>query len=276
MMSNEIFCPNPNCPFYRLADRDNIVKFGSYNTKQGERGRYRCNECNETFSERALTGFFGLHADKAKIDCAINRIRKGDSLRKISRDMGIKLDTARYWRDRFLGKGSIETKRGIRYNRPVIKRRESTMGLDAASKEVLERAKSDEIKFVLLQFTDILGMMKCVTIPAKSLQNAFDKGVWFDGSSIEGFVRIAESDMILKPDPLTYQVIPWKTEGRKSARLICDIHTPEGKPFGGDPRSILKRALAEAGKMGYEFNTGPEVEFYLLKKDDNGKITTVP
>lgn len=149
------------------------------------------------------------------------------------------------------------------------------MGLDAASKEVLERARSDEVKFILLQFTDILGMMKCVTIPSARLQDALDKGIWFDGSSIEGFVRIAESDMFLKPDPLTYQVIPWKIEGRKSARLICDVHTPDGKPFEGDPRSILKKALAEAGRMGYEFNTGPEVEFYLLKKDD-GRITTVP
>jgi len=261
---------------YRVSNKDNLVKFGSYKTKQGERGRYRCNQCGETFSERAMSGLYGLHADKTKVDEVIKRIKKGDSLRKISRDMGIKLDTVRYWRDRFLKQGSIGTAKGERLNRPVLIRRESTMGLDTASKEVLARAKADEIKFVLLQFTDILGMMKCVTIPAASLQNAFDKGVWFDGSSIEGFVRIAESDMILKPDPLTYQVIPWKTEGRKSARLICDIHTPEGKPFGGDPRSILKRVLAEAGKMGYVFNTGPEVEFYLLKKDDSGKITTVP
>ena len=149
------------------------------------------------------------------------------------------------------------------------------MALDAASKEVLERAKADEIKFVLLQFTDILGMIKCVTIPVSRLHDALDKGIWFDGSSIQGFVRIAESDMFLKPDPLTYQVIPWKIEGRKSARIICDVFTPDGKPFEGDPRSILKKVLAEAGKMGYVFNTGPEVEFYLLKKED-GRITTVP
>lgn len=274
-MINEFFCPNPNCPLYRVSGEDNVVKFGSYRTKGGERGRYRCNRCGETFSERAMTALYGLHADKKKVDKVIKKIKGGDSLRKISREMDIKLDTVRYWRDRFLQQGSIEKKMGIRYNRTVLKRGESKMGLDSASKEVLERAKKEEIKFIQLQFTDILGMMKCVIIPLAKLHDAFEKGVWFDGSSIEGFVRIAESDMILKPDPLTYQVIPWKVEGRKSARLICDIHTPEGKPFEGDPRSILKRALAEAGKMGYQFNTGPEVEFYLFKKE-NGKITTVP
>jgi glutamine synthetase len=263
-MEDELFCPNPNCPLYRVAGQDNIVKFGKYTSKQGSRSRFRCNQCGETFSERALTGLYGLHADKEKVDKVIQQIKKGVSLRQISRDAGIKLDTVRYWRDRF-----------IKHNRQKVERRQSTMGLDAASKEILERAKSDEVKFILLQFTDILGMMKCVTIPVARLHDALDKGIWFDGSSIEGFVRIAESDMILKPDPLTYQVIPWKIEGRKSARLICDVHTPEGKPFEGDPRSILKRVLAEAGKMGYVFNTGPEVEFYLLKKED-GRITTVP
>ena len=149
------------------------------------------------------------------------------------------------------------------------------MALDTASKEVLARAKADGIKFILLQFTDILGAMKCVTIPIERLKDVLDKGIWFDGSSIEGFVRICESDMILRPDPLTYQVIPWKVEGRKSARFICDVHTPVGEPFEGDPRTILKKALTEASKMGYEFNTGPEVEFYLLKRE-NGRITTDP
>ncbi|MFA5840047.1 MAG: glutamine synthetase family protein [Candidatus Margulisiibacteriota bacterium] len=149
------------------------------------------------------------------------------------------------------------------------------MALNSAAKEVLKKAKSDEIKFVLLQFTDILGMMKCVTIPIARLQDVLDKGIWFDGSSIQGFVRICESDMILRPDPATYQVIPWKIEDKKSARFICDVHTPDGNPFEGDPRSILKKSLAEVGKLGYQFNTGPEVEFYLFKKHD-GKITTVP
>lgn len=274
-MIKEPFCPNPHCPLYRVVGEDNIVKFGSYRTKHGERSRFRCNRCGETFSERALTALYGLHADKKTIDKVIKKIERGESLRKISREMDIKLDTVRYWRDRFLKQGSIETQIGVKYNRPVLKRGMNKMPLDAASKEILERAKSDDIKFVLLQFTDILGMIKCVTIPVTRLHDALDKGVWFDGSSIEGFVRIAESDMFLKPDPLTYQVIPWKIEGRKSARIICDVYTPDGKPFEGDPRSILRKVLAEAGKMGYIFNTGPEVEFYLLKKED-GRITTVP
>jgi len=149
------------------------------------------------------------------------------------------------------------------------------MSLDAARKDCLNKAKSDGIKFVILQFTDILGAIKSVTIPIDRLQDVLEKGIWFDGSSIQGFARICESDMILSPDPSTYKVIPWKSEGKRSARIICDVHTPEGEPFEGDPRSILRKAIAEADKMGFVYNTGPEVEFYLLKKDD-GKITTVP
>lgn len=149
------------------------------------------------------------------------------------------------------------------------------MALDTARKDCLSKAKSDGVKFINLQFTDILGAIKSVTIPIDRLQDVLDKGIWFDGSSIQGFVRICESDMILDPDPATYQLIPWKTDGKKSARIICDVHTPEGEPFEGDPRSILKKVLAEADKMGYVYNTGPEVEFYLLKMED-GKITTVP
>ncbi|MFH1826227.1 MAG: type I glutamate--ammonia ligase [bacterium] len=275
-MAKELFCPNQNCPFYRVAGGDNIQKFGSYRSKQGESARFRCKNCGETFSERALTGLYGLHADEKQVKEVLALIKKGNSLRSVSEEVGVKLDTVRYWRDRFLQQGSIETTKGKRYNRQVLKRKVSSMKLDVMSKEVLERAKADEIKFILLQFTDIMGMMKCVTIPLKRLEDVLEKGIWFDGSSIQGFVRIAESDMILKPDPATYQVIPWKVDGRKSARLICDVHTPDGQPFEGDPRSILKRVLAEAGKMGYVFNTGPEVEFYLFKRNDEGKITTVP
>ena len=274
-MSSQYHCPNPNCPLYRVSNSDNIVKFGSYRTKKGERTRLKCTKCGETFSERALSEMFGLHADKKKVYKVLNEIKGGKSLRQISREMDIKLDTIRYWRDRFLNKGLIATEIGDKYNRPVLKRRQSQMSLDTAAKEVLSRAKSDGIKFLLLQFTDIMGMMKCVTVPVERLQDVLEKGIWFDGSSVQGFARICESDMILKPDPTTYQVIPWKVEGRKSARFICDVHTPEGTPFEGDPRSILKKVLAEAGKLGYVFNTGPEVEFYLFKRDE-GRITTVP
>ena len=147
--------------------------------------------------------------------------------------------------------------------------------MEAAKKEVLERVKSDGVKFINLQFTDILGTIKSVSIPAARLSDVLEKGIWFDGSSIEGFVRICESDMILVPDPATYQVTPWTPAERKSARFICDVHTPEGVPFEGDPRSILKKAVNEAKKLGYDYNCGPEVEFYLFKKEE-GKITTDP
>jgi len=121
-MSNELFCPNPNCPLYRVATQDNVVKFGSYMTKKGERGRFRCTRCGETFSERAMTSLYGLHADKKKVDQVIKQIEGGKSLRQISREMGMKLDTVRYWRSRFLKQGSIETKKGSKYNRSILKR----------------------------------------------------------------------------------------------------------------------------------------------------------
>ncbi|MDD5594381.1 MAG: glutamine synthetase family protein, partial [Candidatus Margulisbacteria bacterium] len=149
------------------------------------------------------------------------------------------------------------------------------MALDAASKEVLERAKLDDVRFINLQFTDIMGAIKSVAIPVGRLPDALEKGVWFDGSSILGFVRICESDMYLKLDPSTYVVTPWTPSERKSARFICDIYTPDNKPFEGDPRSILKKTLAEAEKLGYKYNCGPEVEFYLFRRED-GKITTSP
>ncbi|MCX5725724.1 MAG: type I glutamate--ammonia ligase [Candidatus Saganbacteria bacterium] len=147
------------------------------------------------------------------------------------------------------------------------------MAHDELKKDVIARAKKDNVKFVNLQFTDIVGAIKSVTIPIQRLEDSFDKGTWFDGSSIEGFVRIYESDMVLNPDPTTYQILPW-TDPRE-ARLICDIYTPSGEPFKGDPRYILKRALEEAKKAGYIFNTGPELEFFLFKKVDD-RITTVP
>jgi glutamine synthetase len=149
------------------------------------------------------------------------------------------------------------------------------MALDAASKEALERAKSDGVRFINLQFTDILGQIKSVAIPAERLTDVLEKGIWFDGSSILGFVRICESDMILRPDPATYMITPWTPAERRSARFLCDVHTPDGKPFEGDPRSILKKGLTHAQKLGYVYNCGPEVEFYLFKKEDS-KITTSP
>src|SRR5210317_1683964 len=132
--------------------------------------------------------------------------------------------------------------------------------------EILEQVKKDNVKFVQLQFTDLLGIVKSITIPVEHLPGSLEDGTWFDGSSIEGFTRIHESDMFLRPDVNTYAVIPWlKRESGNTARFICDVCTPDGEPFEGDPRYILKKALAEAEAMGYNFNTGPELEFFLFK-----------
>jgi glutamine synthetase len=135
------------------------------------------------------------------------------------------------------------------------------------AKEVLEQAKKDEIKFITLQFTDLLGVIKEIIIPVEQFEDALTNGVWFDGSSIEGFARIQESDLFLKPDVATYALVPWLTENGRTARLICDIHRPDGKPFEGDPRFILKQAAAAAAKEGFQYNVGPEPEFYLFRTD---------
>jgi len=134
-------------------------------------------------------------------------------------------------------------------------------------KELLSRVETDEIDFVTLQFTDILGVIKEIIIPVEGLADALRHGVWFDGSSIEGFARIQESDLFLKPDPSTYAVVPWLSDDGKTARLICDICCPDGKAFEGDPRFILKKAVAEAEKAGFVFNVGPEPEFYLFRPE---------
>jgi len=134
-------------------------------------------------------------------------------------------------------------------------------------KTLLERVETDGVEFISLQFTDILGTIKSVTIPVAGLNEALERGVWFDGSSIEGFARIYESDMVLRPDTNTYSVLPWGTPDRRQARLICDVYQPNGDPFPGDPRYVLRRALARAEAMGYTYNVGPELEFFLFKKN---------
>lgn len=147
--------------------------------------------------------------------------------------------------------------------------------LDQAKERVLERVKEDNVKFINLQFTDIFGAAKNVDITREKLADSLESGTWFDGSSIEGFARIHESDMVLVPDPSTYAVIPWRAGENATARLIADVHTPDGKPFMGSPRNILKKSLAKAEKLGYTYNTGPELEFFLFKTD-NGRISPVP
>ena len=131
--------------------------------------------------------------------------------------------------------------------------------------QILNICQKKKIEFVHLQFSDLIGMVKSVTIPIKKLNEAMKNGIWFDGSSIEGFARIAESDMFLRPDLQTFALIPWE---KNTARLICDIYQPDGQPFEGDPRLVLKKTLAEAKKMNYVFKVGPEVEFYLLAKNE--------
>ncbi|MFF5993775.1 type I glutamate--ammonia ligase [Lysinibacillus sp. KU-BSD001] len=131
-----------------------------------------------------------------------------------------------------------------------------------------------QVKFIRLQFTDILGTIKNVEIPVSQLDKALDNKMMFDGSSIEGFVRIEESDMYLRPDLDTFMIFPWTAEKGKVARLICDIARPDGTPFEGDPRSNLKRALKKMEELGFtSFNLGPEPEFFLFKLDEKGNPT---
>jgi glutamine synthetase len=145
---------------------------------------------------------------------------------------------------------------------------------DAKVSEMIARVKADNVKFIRLQFTDILGIPKNVAIPVVQLEKALTDGIWFDGSSIEGFTRIDESDMILKPDINTYAILPWRPADKKVARFICDVYTYGEKPFEGDPRRVLRKNLDEAAKLGYTFNCGPELEFFVFQRDENGQPTT--
>ncbi|MBW2974113.1 type I glutamate--ammonia ligase [Candidatus Woesearchaeota archaeon] len=138
--------------------------------------------------------------------------------------------------------------------------------------KTLEKAKEDGVKFIQLQFTDLHGAIKSVTIPIHRLAESLEKGTWFDGSSIEGFTRIAESDMYLKPDISTYALLPWETGECATARLICDVYMPDGKPFEGDPRYILKKVMKEASELGYDYNVGPELEFFLFRPKEDGQL----
>jgi glutamine synthetase len=145
---------------------------------------------------------------------------------------------------------------------------------DAKVSEIIARVKADDVGFIRLQFTDILGIPKNVAIPTFQLEKALTEGIWIDGSSIEGFTRIDESDMILKPDLSTYAILPWRPSEKKVARFICDVYTYSNKPFEGDPRYVLKRNLEAAGKLGFAFNTGPELEFFVFQRDEEDNPTT--
>ena len=145
----------------------------------------------------------------------------------------------------------------------------------ATKDDVLELARSLNVRFMRLQFTDILGINKNVEIPASQFEKALDGDIMFDGSSIEGFVRIEESDMLLAPDLSTFQVFPWGEAESRICRVICDINRPDGSPFPGDPRGVLKRVLERAAGLGFTMNAGMEAEFFLFRTDSEGEASTV-
>ena len=141
--------------------------------------------------------------------------------------------------------------------------------------DILRIVEEEDVGFIRLQFTDIFGTMKNIAITPSQLEKALDNQIMFDGSSIEGFARIEESDMYLYPDLNTFEIFPWRPQQGKVARLICDVYKPDGTPFESDPRYILKKIVKEVKEMGYEFNVGPECEFFLFHTDDDGLPTTL-
>src|SRR6476660_9975677 len=147
--------------------------------------------------------------------------------------------------------------------------------LDGAGKDdVLKLAQRFGVDFLRLQFTDILGVNKNVEVPRSQFAKALDGEIMFDGSSIEGFVRIEESDMLLKPDLGTFRILPYEDEGGRVARLLCDIYTPDEQPFAGCPRTTLKRQLERAKKLGFAMMAGCEAEFFLFERAPEGSPTT--
>ena len=142
--------------------------------------------------------------------------------------------------------------------------------------DILRDAKEKNVEFVRLQFTDVFGLMKNVAITVTQLEKALNNECMFDGSSIDGYVRIDESDMYLHPDLDSWAIFPWRTFGNKTTgRLICSVYKADNKtPFMGDPKNVLASVIKEAADMGFGFNVGPELEFFLFKRDENGKATT--
>ena len=140
--------------------------------------------------------------------------------------------------------------------------------------DIVRMVREEGVEFIRMQFTDIFGQMKNVAITASQIEKAVNNQIMIDGSSIEGFVRIQESDQYLRPDLDSYTILPWRPQTGKVARLICDVYNPDGTPFVGDPRGTLKRALKRAEDMGYSFNVGPECEFFLFQTDEKGRPTT--
>lgn len=144
------------------------------------------------------------------------------------------------------------------------------------AKDLVKKVKEDNVKFISLQFTDVMGAVKSVDMPVRHLEDVLKDGAWFDGSSVEGFARIQESDMRLMIDPDTYAVLPWSAADSKRARVFCDIYTPGGEPFEGDPRGALKRILKKIAERGWMLNIGPEPEFFLFKGENGHGVHPVP
>ncbi len=141
--------------------------------------------------------------------------------------------------------------------------------------DIFRMVEEEDVEFIRLQFTDMFGVLKNVAITSSQLERALDNKCMFDGSSVEGFVRIEESDMYLYPDYDTFEIFPWRPQNGKVARLICDVYTTDGKPFEGDSRNVLKKVIKEAADLGYIFEVGPECEFFLFHTDENGLPTTI-
>jgi len=144
------------------------------------------------------------------------------------------------------------------------------------NKGLLERVEQDQVKFISLQFTDVTGSVKSLDMPVSRLEDILNHGIWFDGSSVEGFARIQESDMRLTPDAETYAVLPWSPEGKRRARIFCNIFQPDGSPFDGDPRATLRKMLDKIAKRGWTYMVGPEPEFFLFKRNGQTSIHPVP
>lgn len=143
-----------------------------------------------------------------------------------------------------------------------------------SKEDIIRMVREQDVEFIRMQFTDIFGQLKNVAITASQIEKAVNNEIMIDGSSIEGFVRIQESDQYLRPDLDSFTILPWRPQHGRVARLICDVYNPDGTPFVGDPRGVLRRVLARAADMGYSFNVGPECEFFLFETDEAGRPTT--
>ncbi|HEV2107161.1 MAG TPA: glutamine synthetase family protein, partial [Thermomicrobiales bacterium] len=152
---------------------------------------------------------------------------------------------------------------------------EKIIGKSPSKQDILKQVEENDVKFINLQFTDVMGIVKSVTIPSAVFGHVIDGGQWIDGSSIAGFTRIAESDMYLDPDLSTFAIVPWERGEFTTARVICWVYGPHGDPFPGDPRGVLMRQLERLAEIGYTYKVGPELEFFLFTKNGD-QIAPLP